>query len=72
MKIDNLKLDDEVFDGWYPDWGLGKVVKVYKTTVHIYYPKLEEFIYDKQHVKYLEATEDFFKESVQDIVRRKG
>jgi len=74
MKIDDIKLGDEVYDGWYPEWGIGKVIKVYKTTVWIRFPKdgRDRCIYDKAHVRYLERKEDFFKEKTQDILRQRG
>jgi hypothetical protein len=62
MKIDELKLGDKVYDSWYPDWGIGEVVKLFKTTVHIMFPpERGKTIYDKAHVRYLERSKDFFK-----------
>lgn len=74
MKIDEIKVRDKVFDGWYPENGIGKVIKVHKTTVWIQFPKVnrERCIYDKAHVKYLETKGDFFKQKTQDILRKKS
>lgn len=62
MKIEDLKVGDKVYDGWYAEeWGVGTVTKLFKTTVHIEFTERGMTIYDKAHVQYLETKEDYFK-----------
>lgn len=48
-KID-LKIGTRVRDSWLGDWGVGKVVKLLKTRVHIVFKNREGIsVYDNQH-----------------------
>lgn len=64
MKIDDLQVGDEVYDSWYPDWGIGTVTKVLKTVVYIDFTVRGPEKYDKEHVRYLETKEDFFRRTI--------
>lgn len=61
MKIDELKVGDKVYDSWYPDWGIGEVIKILKTVIYIEFTQRGECKYDKGHVRFLERSQDFFK-----------
>ncbi len=61
MKFDDIKVGNKVYDSWYPDWGIGEVVKLFKTTVHIEFGNRGKSIYDKAHVQFLGRSKDFYK-----------
>jgi hypothetical protein len=56
MKFKDLKIGMKVEDRWYPEWGVGTVLKVLKTRAHILFERVnsERYSYDKAHVQFLE------------------
>ena len=55
MKFNELKLNQKVYDRWYPDWGVGKVDNILSTRVFVNFPYPKGMMkYDKEHVQFLE------------------
>jgi hypothetical protein len=53
MKLNELFKGQDVIDSWWPEHR-GKIVKCYKTTVHVLYPSRyndDLWIYDKEHAE---------------------
>jgi len=57
MKFKDIKKDILVEDKWFWDWGIGKVSKVLKTVVHIYFSNKGKVIFDKSHTQFLKRIE---------------
>lgn len=58
MKPELLAVGHRVQDRWYPDWGVGTVVKLTKTRVHIRFPGhvnrqtyTDVCVYDHAHIR---------------------
>lgn len=62
MKIKEMRVNQKVYDRWYPELGGGIVLKVLKTRCHISYnrgfydPNPVVWIYDISHLQFLEKT----------------
>lgn len=53
MKFKDIKKGMLVEDRWYWDWGIGKVSKVLKTVVYIYFSNVGKVVFDKSHTQFL-------------------
>lgn len=60
---DNFKVGDIVRDKWFLEWGEGKVVKVFKNSIHIKFSSYPKHItspitiFDKKHYEFLIKNE---------------
>jgi hypothetical protein len=53
MKRNQIRLNLPVYDRWYIEWGIGRIVKILKTRIHIQFShKLMK--YDNSHLQFLE------------------
>ena len=58
MHFSELKKGMYVEDLWYWDWGEGRVVKLLKTVVHVYFSIKGLVVYDKPHTIFLKERID--------------
>jgi hypothetical protein len=56
MKITELHEGDKVKDRWFKEWGIGTILKVLKTQVHISWSDGKRRDFDKQHTQFLEKV----------------
>lgn len=54
LKIKDLKTGMFVWDRWFPEWGVGKIIKILKTRTHIKFNRRGLLRYDRAHIKFLE------------------
>lgn len=54
MKYSELKVGQYVWDRWYPEFGVGEIVKILKTRIHILFRRTGLQRYDKAHLQFLE------------------
>jgi hypothetical protein len=73
MEITEVKVGTQVVDRWYPDWGIGTIMKITKTRVKIAFPKHGTSSYDAEHLReFIESDLNYreFEKSI-DMIKRK-
>jgi hypothetical protein len=57
MKISDIKLNHKFEDVWYPEFGVAKVVKIFKTCVRLQFSRLDSTsTYDQPHLRFLKKV----------------